>query len=137
MPEALRFWILKWFVLAIDSAEIVQGQFMYPSICAVLNYPIVIYRTRSFLCNIPSIYNIGDFLLGIIYWLTCYVCGWAQEFELVHSVPPHITSTVMYGPLKHHRPLKQCEFPGRAFPPLTSNFLVLEYMVVYINLMVI
>jgi hypothetical protein len=71
MPEALRFWILKWFVLAIDSAEIVQGQFMYSSICAVLNYPIVIYRTRSFLCNIPSIYNIGDFLLGIISYTEC------------------------------------------------------------------
>ena len=43
--------------------------------------------------------------------------------------------TVMYGPLKHHRPLKQFEFPGR--PPLTSNFFVLEYMIVYINLTVI
>ena len=39
--------------------------------------------------------------------------------------------TVMYGPLK------QFEFPGHAFPPLTLKILVPEYIIVYINLTVI
>ena len=35
------------------------------------------------------LHTLGEFDASI-YWLICYVCGWAQGFKLAYSTPPEL-----------------------------------------------